>query len=718
MRITIAYNLRTDDSEATSELLTEADINRIYEAINSLQHTVTVVEVSGKPSDVIERLVESEPDLVFNLAEGTIGSSREAFYPGLYEQMGIPFTGGNASLLHLNLDKHLAKTVLSSYGISVPRGVLITAKEYILPEDLQYPLMIKPNSEGSSKGINQDSVVETREQALSRIDNLLNHYPAGLVVEEYIDGRELSVPFLESFPGKILDIVEHTFDLNKIGGKYNIYDYDMKQGGEAAKSVNVVCPANINTEEEKAVTKMAREVFDIMSCPDVGRVDIRLHSNGKPYFIELNPLPSLHPDASLMTAAKSRGLGFRDALRLIIRSAARRYGLAVKSAKQTKKDDFTSEIPRPNARELGIQIGRMQPGIYNAITDVKGVRVGHFSRIEDDVQIPGGTEKSNIRTGVTAIMPAGQAYSNRIAAGGFILNGVGEMAGLTQVIETGWLETPILLTNSHSVGRVHAGVVNHMIKKYPKLGTETDVVLPVVGEADDSFLNDVRVGTCSAQDAIKAIESATSGPVKQGSTGAGTGMTSFDFAGGVGTSSRILNLSEGETHTVGVLVLSNFGKMRNLTIDGGVVGRILDDEFDQSGRREVSEGSVIVVVATDIPLINSQLNRVAKRAALGLGRTGSYAASTSGDIIITFSTGNRKPRINTSKSNFMNLKCISDSYIDLVYEAVVEATEEAVINAIFCSNGMNGREKRWCPAVPTQRIIEILTQGRQIDESN
>lgn len=710
MRITIAYNLRTDNTEATAELLSEADINRISEAINSLQHTVTVVEVSGKPNAVIERLIESEPDLIFNLAEGTIGSSREAFYPGLYEQMGIPFTGGNASLLHLNLDKHLAKTVLSSHGVSVPKGVLITEKENDLPEDLQYPLIIKPNSEGSSKGITQDSVVETREQALERINRLLDHYPAGLVVEEYIGGRELSVPFLESFPGKLLDIVEHTFDLSKIGGKYNIYDYDMKQGGEAAKSVSVICPAIISSEEEKAVTKMARDVFEIMSCPDIGRVDIRLHTNGKPYFIELNPLPSLHPNASLMTAAKSRGLEFRDALRLIIRSAANRYGLAIKSAKQTKKDDFSSEIPRPSARELGIQIGRMRPGINNAITDVKGVRVGHFSRIEDNVQIPGTTETSNIRTGVTAIMPAGQAYANRIAAGGFILNGVGEMAGLTQVIETGWLETPILLTNSHSVGRVHAGVVNHMIKKYPKLGTETDVVLPVVGEADDSFLNDIRVGTCSAQDAIKAIESASTGPVKQGSIGAGTGMTSFDFAGGIGTSSRIISITEGETHTVGVLVLSNFGKMRNLTIDGGVIGRSLDKEFDMAGRREVSEGSIIVVVATDIPLINSQLNRVAKRAALGLGRTGSYAASTSGEIIIAFSTGNRKPRVNTSRSNFINLKCISDNAINTVYEAVIEATEEAVINAIFCSNGMNGREQRWCPSIPQQRIVELLNK--------
>lgn len=714
MRITIAYNLRTDATEATAELLSEADINRVASAISSLQHTVTVVEVSGKPNDVVERLIESEPDLVFNLAEGTIGSSREAFYPGLYEQMGIPFTGGNASLLHLNLDKHLAKTVLASRGVSVPQGVLVTDKERALPENLQYPLIIKPNSEGSSKGITQDSVVETPEQATKRIDLLLGHYPAGLVVEEFIGGRELSVPFIESFPGKLLDIVEHTFDLEKIGGKYNIYDYDMKQGGEAAKSVSVICPARISSQEEKAVVKMAREVFDIMSCPDVGRVDIRLHTNGRPYFIELNPLPSLHPDASMMTAAKSRGLEFRDVLRLIIRSAARRYGIPVRSAKQLKKEEFTSGIPRATARELGIKIGRMQPGVQNAITDVKGVRVGHFSRIEDHVQIPGESATSSIRTGVTGIMPAGQTYSNRLAAGGFILNGVGEMAGLTQVIETGWLETPVLLTNSHSVGRVHAGVVNHMLKKYPNLGTKTDVVLPVVGEADDSFLNDVRVGNCTSQDVVKAIESAASGAVMQGSVGAGTGMTTFDFAGGVGTSSRVLNLNEKEPFTVGVLVLSNFGKMRNLTIDGGVVGRELDKEFPLEGRREVSEGSIIVVVATDIPLISSQLNRVAKRAALGVGRTGSYAASTSGEIIIAFSTGNRKPRHSSSDSHFITLKSISDGYINVVYEAVIEATEEAIINSIFCSNGMNGRKQRWCPPIPHERVIEILNKGKSI----
>ncbi len=718
MRITIAYNLRTDDTEATAELLTQGDIERIYKAISSLQHTVTVVEVSGKPDKVIERILASEPELVFNLAEGTIGSSREAFYPGLYEQMGMPFTGGNASLLHLNLDKHLAKTMLASHGIRVPKGVLITEKDRNVPDDLRYPLILKPNSEGSSKGITQDSVIETPEQALKQIKQRLDEYPAGLVLEEFINGSELSVPFLESFPGKLLDIVEHTFDLDKSGGKYNIYDYDMKQGGEAAKSVNVVCPAQISQKEEKAVLDMVRQIYDIMSCPDVGRVDIRLHQNGDPYFIELNPLPSLHPDASLMTAARSRGLEFRDVMRLIIRSAARRYGLAIRPAKKTVRAEYLSNTPRSSVRELGIQIGRMQPGLYNAITDVKGVRVGHHTWIQDHVQIPGYNETSHVRAGVTAVLPAGKAFANRLAAGGFVLNGVGEMSGLMQVLETGWLETPILLTNSHSVGRVHTGVVNHMIRKYPRLGTETDVVLPVVGEADDSFLNDVRVGVCTVQDTIKTIEKAAIGPVIQGSVGAGTGMTSFDFAGGIGTSSRTIDLPEGSGFTIGVLVLSNFGKMRNLTIGGGVIGKYLDKEFDHFTRRENSEGSIIVVVATDIPLISSQLNLVSKRAALGLGRTGSYAASSSGEIIIAFSTGNRKPRPTRKSDNFIHLKCISEYHINIVYEAVIEATEEAVLNAIFCSNGMNGRLQRWCPPIPHKRVIELLTHRKEIHESH
>lgn len=718
MRISIVYNLRTDDTEATAELLSHDDVDRIFQAISSLRHTATLVEASGKPNEIVERILESEPDLIFNVAEGTIGSSREAFYPGLYEQMGIPFTGGNASLLHMNLDKNLAKTVLASRGVRVPRGVLILNKDGTIPEDLRFPLMIKPNSEGSSKGISQDSVVEDRSQAEARIKRLLGQYPAGLVVEEFIPGRELSVPFIESFPGKFLDLVEHTFDLERIGCKYNIYDYDMKQGGEAAAAVSVVCPAQVSAVEKKAVIEMACRVFDTMSCPDMGRVDIRLHDNGDPYFIELNPLPSLHPNASLMTAARVRGLEYRDVLRLIIRSAALRYGLALRSARPAREQVKEIGTPRPSARELGIRIGRLNHGVNNAITDVKGVRVGHFTWSEDDVQLPGSAETTAIRTGVTAILPAGKAYTNRLVAGGYVLNGVGEMAGLTQVMELGWLETPILLTNSHSVGRVHTGVVERKIQRYPHLGTKTDVVLPVVGEADDSFLNDARVGICTAQHAVRAIEAATDGPVLQGSVGAGCGMTTFDFAGGIGTASRSYDLPEGHGFTVGVLVLSNFGKMRNLTIDGGVIGRTLDKEFPQDSRRGESEGSIIVVVATDTPLISSQLNRVAQRSALGLGRAGSHAASTSGEIIIAFSTANRKPRPTRTSDSIINLKCISDYHINTVYEAVIEATEEAALNAIFCSNGMAGRQQRWCPPIPHERVIELLNTGRNIHESH
>lgn len=718
MRITIAYNLRTDDSEKTAELLSNEDVDRISEAIKSLGHMVTKVEVSGKPNDIVDRLLSSEPNLIFNVAEGTIGSSREAFYPGLYEQLGIPFTGGNASLLHLNLDKHLAKTVLASRGIRVPRGVLITKAGQELPDDLQYPLMIKPNSEGSSKGITKDSVVEDAAAAQRHIRSILEQYPAGIIVEEFILGRELSVPFLEAYPGKMLSIVEHTFDLSRLDSRYNIYDYEMKQGGASAAAVAVVCPAEISAPEESSVADMAQRVFDIMSCPDMGRVDIRLHENGQPFFIELNPLPSLHPIASLMTAAKVKGLDFKNVMRLIIRSAARRYGLALRPVRKvTVNSEQSTGEARPTVRELGIRIGRMQPGVFNSITDVKGVRVGHLTRIEDNVQVPGLPETSSIRAGVTAILPAGRAYSKRLVAGGFILNGVGEMLGLTQVMEWGWLESPILLTNSHSVGKVHAGVVEHMCKKYPDLGTESDVVIPVVGETDDSFLNDVRIGTCTVQDTIRAIEAATNGPVVQGSVGAGAGMMTCDFAGGIGSSSRTFCLAEG-TFTVGVLVLSNFGKMRNLTVDGRVVGRDLDTIHSREGRRMQSEGSIIVVIATDVPLLSSQLGRVAKRAAMGLGRVGSYAASTSGEIIIAFSTANRTPRPSAISDKFIKLKCISDAHINDVYEAVIEATEESVLNAIFCSNGMSGRKGRWAPAIPHEEVIAQLTKGRVIHESH
>jgi L-aminopeptidase/D-esterase-like protein len=194
-------------------------------------------------------------------------------------------------------------------------------------------------------------------------------------------------------------------------------------------------------------------------------------------------------------------------------------------------------------------------------------------------------------------------------------------------------------------------------------------------------------------------------------------MSTFDFAGGIGTSSRAFDL-DGRGFTLGVLVLSNFGRMRNLTVDGAVLGRELDARFPQEGRRVRSYGSVIVVVATDVPLLSNQLSRVAKRAALGLGRVGSHAASTSGEIVVAFSTGSRVPRSSRHPEKFRSLKFVADSHIDLLYEAVIEATEEAVLNAIFCSSGMTGRDGRVVPAIPQDDVIDLLSRGRRIHESH
>jgi len=242
-------------------------------------------------------------------------------------------------------------------------------------------------------------------------------------------------------------------------------------------------------------------------------------------------------------------------------------------------------------------------------------------------------------------------------------------------------------------------------------------VLPVVGEADDSFLNDARVGVASGQDTLKAIESARDGPVAQGSVGAGCGMMTCDFAGGIGTASRIFPIEE-TSFTLGVLVLSNFGRLVNLTVDGRVVGRELDSQYADEGRRHNSYGSAIVVVATDVPLLSHQLGRIAKRAALGLGRVGSYAASTSGEIVLAFTTANRVPRTATQTSKFRSLRYVPDGHIDVLYEAAVEATEEAVLNAIFCSNGMDGRLDRLAPALPLDTVIELLRNGRDIRASH
>lgn len=705
MRITLAYNLRRSDAPEEAELLTGEDVDRLERTLRQLGHDVTPVEMSTHLPEVVDILVGSRPDLVFNVAEGR-GSARgrEAQYPAIYEQLGLPHTGGGTSLLYVGLDKRLSERILSVRGIRVPHGGVVSPASPELPEGLEPPLMIKPNFEGSSRGIGKDALVHDLEEARATIDRRLKEFPDGMAVEQFIEGRELAVPHLEAWPGGVLEIVETVVAPEAHRGDETFLDFDLKQKGDVIHAVSP--PEDLKPEERQEILALAERSFDMMPCPDLGRVDIRLRPDGVPFLIEVNPLPSLHPKATLATGARAKGIDYLEMIELIVMSAARRYGIPMRSARPTKS--VAPSEGRMTAREAGCAPGRFPAGQYNAITDVAGIEVGHVTHIADDVDAGDGEGKRTVRTGVTAVVPrADDLFLNHLPAGGFILNGIGEMSGMVQAMEWGWLETPVLLTNTMSVGKIHTGVIQHLLSRHPELGKIIDVAIPIVGETNDAFLNDVRAPATTPEDAIRAIEAAESGPVEQGSVGGGTGMITFDFAGGIGTSSRVVSVGP-DRYTTGVLVQSNFGYMRNLTMDGMVVGRDLDDLYPTEGRRKTLYGSVIVVVATDAPLLPAQLDRLAKRAALGLGRVGSHAASTSGEIVFAFSTGNRMSRKLKGQTRLLNMSFLSDARIDVLYEAVIEATEEAVLNAVFCSKGMSGREGRYAPPLPITEVQRRL----------
>ena len=695
MKITVTYNLR-EYITASGIKDNSGYIDSFSKALKQLGYKVSCVEVSGKPDGVIDRLLYSDPSMIFNMARGTIGRTHKAFYPALYEQVNIPFTGPDSSLLYMLQDRFLARTIISARGIMQPGSVHISVDNRKIPGNIKFPVVLKPNDREREKGIKHENILYSGKQAEKRIDELLTNIPS-LIAEEYIEGREFSIPILESYRGGILEILEYT---NKADNMESSSEYSFKNLSANGDMV----PAQLSDEQREKILSFINQINSQIKCPDLFRLDICMDREGELYLIEVNPTPSLRPNGFFMKAAIDRGLSFKDVVKFILRSAFRRYNIK----KPKKAQTFPSlKASRPTSRELGITTGRFPSGKFNAITDIKGVKVGHVTYIEDDVDVPGIPEKTRVRTGVTAIIPgSGNMFNKRMVAGGFVLNGVGEMAGLTQVMEWGWLESPILLTNTMSVGRIHSGVIAWMHEHYPEMRDIHEVLLPVVGETDDSYLNDVRVRKVTAVDAKKAIQAAKSGFVPQGSVGAGTGMTTFDFAGGIGTSSRVLPEENG-SYKVGVLVLSNFGNMRNLTIEGAVVGRELDKIFSKE-RRKHSYGSIIVVVATDAPLLSSQLNRVSKRAALGLGRVGSHAGYTSGEIIIAFSTGNRTLREEYGKKKHQTMKFITDSHLNPIYEAVIEATEEAVLNAVFCSGGMKGRGENQSPALPVDRVVDLL----------
>jgi D-aminopeptidase len=356
--------------------------------------------------------------------------------------------------------------------------------------------------------------------------------------------------------------------------------------------------------------------------------------------------------------------------------------------------------PRFRARDLGVSLGRFKTGRYNAITDVQGVLVGHSTAVRGAGSLKPG--RGPVRTGVTAILPnSGNIFDERVIGGGFILNGAGEVSGLTQMMEWGLIETPVLLTNTLSVGAVSDATVKYMVERYPGIGDEHDVIIPLVGECDDSWLNDIAGRHVKESHVYEAIQTASDGPVPEGNVGGGTGMICCDFKAGIGTSSRKLPEVHGG-YTIGVLVMSNFGKMHNLRVGGLPVGEMLEERFKTMPRRTMSYGSIITVVATDAPLQTHQLNRLAKRAALGIGRVGSYAAHGSGEIILAFSTANTIPR-RTGKMVY-RLKILIDPRMDPLYEAVMEATEEAILNALCMARDMEGANGNFCPALPIGEV--------------
>jgi D-aminopeptidase len=326
---------------------------------------------------------------------------------------------------------------------------------------------------------------------------------------------------------------------------------------------------------------------------------------------------------------------------------------------------------RSRFRELGFSIGRLPTGPWNAITDVPGVRVGHTTLLEGAGPLVVG--QGPVRTGVTAILPGDAIYSDRVLAGSFVLNGAGEVSGLTQVDEWGLLETPILLTSTMSVGKVSDAVVQWMTRQYPGIGQEDEAIIPVVGECDDSWLNDAVGRHVRSEHVYAAIEDAKGGPVAEGSVGAGTGLVTSDFKAGIGTSSRRVVLRSDDRqldYQVGVLVQSNFGLMHSLRIAGVPVGESLAPDFSDEAKRVRNAGSIICVLATDAPLLPSQISRVCKRAALGIGRVGSYAAHASGEIVLGFSTANKVPRAAAGLTRPMEV--LLDDACDGLYEAVVE----------------------------------------------
>ena len=356
----------------------------------------------------------------------------------------------------------------------------------------------------------------------------------------------------------------------------------------------------------------------------------------------------------------------------------------------------------PRARDLGVPF-EGTPGPLNSITDVKGVEVGYRTLISGEGKLQVGV--GPVRTGVTAIFPRGKSAVDPVFAGWFTENGNGEMTGTTWVEESGFLYGPVMITNTHSVGVVRDTVIDWQVKHGTPIPLEDWWSLPVVAETWDGDLNDINGFHVKPEDAVSAMQDAHAGPIAEGNVGGGTGMICFEFKGGTGTSSRILSESLGG-YTVGVLIQCNFGVRHLLRIAGTPVGYEIPLD---THRNDI--GSIIVIVATDAPLLPHQLKRIARRVTLGLGRLGSISGNGSGDIFIAFSTANGGARLAQKSANVQTL---SNGQMDPLFEATVQATEEAVVNAMIAAKTMTGINGHTVEALPHDRLREVLKKYNRL----
>ena len=362
---------------------------------------------------------------------------------------------------------------------------------------------------------------------------------------------------------------------------------------------------------------------------------------------------------------------------------------------------------RRRARDLGITIGRLPTGPLNAITDVAGVSVGHETIVSGDGPLVVG--QGPIRTGVTVVCPHGDGslYADPVYAGYHQLNGNGEMTGIAWIDEAGLLTSPVAITNTHSVGVVRDALIAYEVDHFPAGEDELSWGLPVVGETYDGWLNDINGFHVRPEHLYAALDAAAGGPVAEGNVGGGTGMNCHEFKGGIGTSSRVVSEPHGGW-TVGVLVQANYGERVDLRVDGVPVGREIGlDEIPSPWRKDPVEGSIIVIVATDAPLLPHQCRRLAQRATIGLARAGGNGNNGSGDLFLCFSNANRGLSLREDYAP-STVRSLPPAAMTPLFAATAEATEEAIVNALCMAETLTGVNGRTSHAIPLDRLVEVM----------